>query len=1492
MIRAPGRPSPTLLPTEHAVAIRKAVTMHSRTRSGRRLSLMALTAVAVGILPGISAADAVPVTYVAQGPRPINGGQTENQAPNNEVAGAVHTVVAHPTDPDILWIGTVNGGVWRTYNATALSPTWVPLTDQLPGLSIGAMEMDPTIATNSVLVAGTGRFSSFGRIGGPRVGIYRTVDGGASWEVLGNADLAGQNISGVAPRGNVIVVTGNGQGAGAAGGGLFRSTNTGVDFDQLSGDGASGLPVASFFDLVGDPSDPTVLYAASTAGLFRSDDTGATWTNVTAGVGGIGGATNNIEMAVHAAGGTNAVYVGVVNTGQLNGLFRSTDQGANWTAMDIPQTNEGGNLIGLQPREKPGAQGATHFSILADPTNATVVYLGGDRQPNPFTNSIGANDFSGRLFRCDASLALLSQCTPLTHNGTSSTSAPHADSREMVFDAQGDIIETNDGGVVRRTSPQDANGDWFSINGNLQIAESHSCAYDSVGDIITCGNQDTGAPEQISAGNLVWTTLTAGDGGFVATDDSGAASIRYSSSNSFGGATGNSFRRRVCTAANVCVNSAPGFIVAGSGGQTIHQLNLDGNGNSTLPLYTPLYLNDVDPSRFIVGTNIVYESLDQLDNLTAILTIPELDGNGNPTIVGRAAAYGGRSGGVDAPGVLWFGTAAGGALYLRTSGVGAPTRLPAWTFGTPTDVVMDPENWAHAFVSAGASVYETTDAGTTFTDITGDLADAAPNAGVRSLEVVPVPGTGELAILAGLETGVFMTNTQNPGRWAEFGADFPNTIAYHLEHDTNDDVLMVATMGRGAWLVNDVSDVIPQADLRVAKSASPDPVVIAGEELFYTVTVTNDGPDPAYGARLVDQLPPEVVYLENGKGCEYDPLDHELTCEVGDLAPGASFTVVIKTLVGSDTVVDEDDGTLAIVNSATVGSVSIDPDTTDNTVTKTSFVQDEADLQVTKVCKPDDLLPAGETGFCTVFVDNVGPSSARDVVVTDENLSDGAFTFGTITPSQGSCALPVDGLVVCDLGDLAAASTTETGRASVTIEVSATEAMDINDFATVDAATPDPDTSNNSGEGSISVMAVADLTVTKTGPAAAIAGTDISYTIEIENTGPSTAEGVIVEDDVPIGVTILAVTGSNGAGCNQGVPGNPLQPSTCSFGTLAPGASRSMTIEVRIGPDFRGPLHNDVRVSSDTFDDQLDNNLDSVTTEVTASADVSIVKSDSPDPVLAGDLLTYTLVVTNDGPSTADDVVVSDALPAGTFFVDGVDQNGTEMCAFVQPDQVVCDLGTLAVGESVTVYVTVTVDPSVPENTVLTNSAAVTSSTPDPDLGNNATSIDTLVLTEAELWLDKTGEMRSGNPAPLVVYTLTVHNDPGCETDAQSSPTPTCGAGGPSDAQGVTVVDTLPLNPTKVVVQYVSPECAYDEPSHTVTCQSGPLPAGEMVTFVIEVQINGSVRTITNTATLTADTPDSVLANNTDSVDIVVKGGTGGGGGGGGGGGNGKGPKP
>jgi hypothetical protein len=190
--------------------------------------------------------------------------------------------------------------------------------------------------------------------------------------------------------------------------------------------------------------------------------------------------TTNVKIAVGTQGN---VFVGITNRGlgpkgDLAGLFSSQDGGVTWTSYtaQLPTTVEAcPRTFGINP----GHQSGIHFSLVADPNNPKVVYVGGDRQPaaneltpttscagNSFPNSLGANNFTGRLFRVsDTTFA------PLTDSGTANNTAPHADSRVMVFDAAGNLLEGDDGGITKRTSPIDGTGDWSFLDGNLQITE-------------------------------------------------------------------------------------------------------------------------------------------------------------------------------------------------------------------------------------------------------------------------------------------------------------------------------------------------------------------------------------------------------------------------------------------------------------------------------------------------------------------------------------------------------------------------------------------------------------------------------------------------------------------------------------------------------------------------------------------------------------------------------------------------------------------------------------------------------------------------------------------------------------------------------------------------------------------------------------------------------------------------------------------------------------
>jgi len=723
----------------------------------------------------------------SEGPAPILFGQVENIVPDDEVAGAVHTVVAHPTNADILWIGSVNGGIWKTENATDPIPAWVRQTDSEDGsmrsLSIGAMSLDPTDATDRTLVAGIGGFSSFGARG-DRIGVLRTTNGGDTWTLLPGAGLDGPNITGIAARGNVIVLSANN----ATVRGVYRSMDGGNTFSKLTlGGSGSGLPDGIYTDLVGDPVDPDRLYtvawsSAPRNSVYRSDDTGETWTPISSPEMESLLASENISTIELAVGRANNIFVGICIGGRLAALYRSGDGGASWSALDLPS-----------PSIHPGFQASLHFSIAADPTDPDIVYLGGDRQNLPFPNEIGATDYSGNLYRIDASLSRGSQAAHLTHSdslgpsggGTASSSSPHADSREMTFDADGNLIETNDGGIYKRTQPRSNQGDWFSINGDLTTTEIHSIAYDTHADIIMGGAQDNGSSSQNATADRIWSSISTADGGDVAVDDTSTpdVSIRYSSFQRLFG-----FRRQVWNADNELLASTQIALQAVSG-EPISSV-----------FVTPIELNGADMRRMVIlAANGTYESFDQGDTVSQIsqaATYQALSGS-------DPIAYGA----FDNEDILYV--ASRNRMYVRTGPPPAPLVESAGFPDDPVgyrvrDIKLDRNKGNTAFVLNSANIFMTQDAGTGWASVLGNLLSFDPGF-LLSLAFRSDPPT----LFIGATRGVYRASADSGYTdWRVAGQGLPNALVYDLDYDDADDLLIAGLMGRGAWLL-DVADRCP-----------------------------------------------------------------------------------------------------------------------------------------------------------------------------------------------------------------------------------------------------------------------------------------------------------------------------------------------------------------------------------------------------------------------------------------------------------------------------------------------------------------------------------------------------------------------------------------------------------------------------------------------------------------------------------------------------------
>lgn len=711
--------------------------------------------------------------WVHLGPGPANNGQVEGIA-NRPVTGAVNVALPHPSNANILYVAAVNGGVWRTINATAASPTWTQLTDGLRSNSVRSLAADPTVADLQTLVAGVGNNSSINGIGGTQIGMLRSTDGGTTWTTLdGGGTLANRNIVAVAARGATLLA--------ATTDGLFRSINEGVTFFIVSGGAGTGLPAGNVTDLVGVPSNNAVFFAAAmggTRGIYTSTNTGGSWVKVSNAA--VDAALAGASRVRLASGPDGPLFAAIVTSGSLSQVYRYVAATQTWTAMGVPTTIErNGAIFGAHP----GGQGDLHLSIAADPTNANRVYVGGDRQPcfdegasanQCFPNSLGANDFSGRLFR--GVIGANPVWTSLTHNGAGNNSSPHADSRGMAFDANRDLIEVDDGGVYKRLSPGTFTGAWVSLNGSLSVSEYHGVAYDALSDRVVGGTQDTGTTQQVDT-SKVFTSVSTGDGGDTAVDNvsSGTTSSRYSSFQRLG-----SFRRQVYN--NLAALQSENFPA---------RTPLGGAPAIVAQFYTPIAVNSVNGLRLVfLAANGVYESADQGATVSRISTQV-----GN-AFVGDPLVYG-------VPGnaeFLYF--ASNNAVFLRTTAGAAPTQRS--TVGTTAlvDIAVDTTTPTRLFAMNASTVHLSTNSGTNFSAITGGLAGLDPGV-LRSMAFVP--RTAGNLLVVGADRGVFVAQAPNYNSWSRLGQGLPNTLLFELEYNATRDVLIAGMLGRGMWRLNGLS---------------------------------------------------------------------------------------------------------------------------------------------------------------------------------------------------------------------------------------------------------------------------------------------------------------------------------------------------------------------------------------------------------------------------------------------------------------------------------------------------------------------------------------------------------------------------------------------------------------------------------------------------------------------------------------------------------------
>jgi Dockerin type I domain len=687
-------------------------------------------------------------------------------------AGRVTAVAPSPNSSN-LYIGTASGGVWRSIAGAY----WTPLTDTQCNLTTGALSLDA--ADPNVIYAGTGEYN----IQSSGCGILRSTDGGASWTQLGASAFAGVTYtssngtpmgSGYAALGKIIVSR-------PAGGSvsntvLIAASNVGIYRSTNGGSTWSYLLSGATASIVGHSTKAGVIFAGNSgkSAVYKSADNGATWTALPAMPSIDVTKIRRIELAVTPAA-PDLVYALVGGTDRkFLGLFVWNDATASWTALAA-----NGLYTGLA-RGDFGAQTEYDLAIAVDPRNASRVYVAGLRA---FRSTDGGATFTnmGLEIHCDWHTIVIDPRNPdILYAGT-------------------------DGGVFVSA---DVGNSWISRNGGLTITQYYpgiSAAPD--GSRILGGSQDNGT--HLYTGSTYWNGFVGGDGGYTAINYA-QPSIMYAES-------------------QWDPNSGGADLLRFNG--TTFALRTSGISATDRASFIPPYVIDpVTPTTLYFGTQRLYKTTNE-GTLWTPISLDLTKGVGSIMTIAVAKSD---------PLTIYTGSNDGQAVVTRDGGLS----YTAISTGLPnraiTRIAVDPADATHALLTVSGfgsgHVFETTNAGSTWKDISTGLVDAPANA------VAFVPGVG---IMIGTDVGVFQASS--PGAvWGAAPAGIPNVIVQDLIYVPAAKMVLAGTYGRGMY----------------AYTVGGDAAVLRGD-------VNADGKVDAFDALLVQQalvgsVPAGIVIYPRG----------------------------------------------------------------------------------------------------------------------------------------------------------------------------------------------------------------------------------------------------------------------------------------------------------------------------------------------------------------------------------------------------------------------------------------------------------------------------------------------------------------------------------------------------------------------------------------------------------------------------------------------------
>ncbi len=687
-------------------------------------------------------------------------------------------------------------------------------------------------------------------------------------------------------------------------------------------------------------------------------------------------------------------------------------------------------------------------------------------------------------------------------------------------------------------------------------------------------------------------------------------------------------------------------------------------------------------------------------------------------------------------------------------------------------------------------------------------------------------------------------------------------------------------------------------DLAIQKSRSPSGTLLVGDSVSFTLAGSYTGDSPT-DITITDTLPANysvTAISAPGWDCSASSGQDVICTRASGSGPGANVPLGPIT-VDADVV---SSGTP--LNVATIGAAGPpDSNPANNTDDDGGATINDpvVDLRANKSGPNPALAVVGNNYDWRISTSNVGNAPFFGTIEMADTIPAG-LTVNSATLNGWTCspALPLAGpaTLTCSRS-YSAASPLNAGAStpSVVLQTTVTASGTISNglhVSSPDANIADLNPANDTITYSVTAAVggdSADVAALKSAAVSPIPAGDVqTFTLEITNAGPQASQNVQVIDNLTslinssVGATGAGYVGesvsagvASGISCSTVATGGTSRRLTCNIASLpvctAGVDCPVITVQVRPGGNAGARTNSFSAVSQTTPDPNLANNSASAGYNVEARADVTVTKSDSPDPVAAGQDLTYIIAARNlaNGLSAAENVTITDTLPADLTFVSATPSAGS--CSTTPAagsvtgpgnDQVICNLGTIANGAQRTV--TIVVRPNnATRGTTISNSVDVTTTTTEIDATNNsATETTAVIVPDVDILVNKDDSVDPVAVGDNTVYTITITNT------------------GPSASENIVMTDTLPTANLTYQSHVVSGAgtCstapAVGSLGGTLVCSWPYLEAGSSETVQVTMQ-GVSKGTIPNNVSISSDEIaagfDRLAANNQTSETTTVR---------------------